>query len=175
MIEKYPHIKFLLTSIKYVSLSAPVINIRFTSLSYFDFLKITLKINKCEKLNLNNLQIKNIIESTDNLHSLLNLIQLHKNKDNNINIIDDIINILKNKNIKDFNIIKAKLNILLISQIYTIENIINILFQNIIDHINDKHTFTYKYAELTNNLVVSNDVKPIILLDTIIMYIYKML
>ena len=173
--EKYINTKFLCTSNSFCNLSIPFLQIRFSKLTYFDLLKITLKINKSEKLNLNNSIIKKYILSSNNLNELLNTLQLHKNNKNNINILDNIIDILKKKNINDFDSIKNNLNILLISQFYPINYITNYIFQNIISHIKDKHNFITEYSKLTDDLNTYNDIKSIILLDTIIFYIYKML
>lgn len=180
--EKYINTKFLCTSNSFCNLSISFLQIRFNKLTYFDLLKITLKINKYDNLNLNNNNIKKYIVSSNNLNDLLNILQLHKNNKNNINILDNIINILDNiinillkKNIKDFDLIKNNLNILLITQFYSINYILNYIFQNIIHEIKNKHDFTNEFANLTKNLNTYNDIKSIILLDTSIFYIYKML
>ena len=166
--EKYIHTKFLCTSNKFSNLSIPFLQIRCSKLSYFDLLKITLKINKSENFKLTNQKIKKIILSSNNLNDLLNILQIYKNNDN-------IINILLKKNINDFDLIKGNLNTLLITQNYSINYILNYIFKNIIHHIQNKHEFTNEYCILTENLIIYNDIKSIILLDTIIFYIYKML
>lgn len=173
--EKYINTKFLCTSNSFCNLSIPFLQIRFTKLTYFDLLKITLKINKYDNLNLNNTNIKKYILSSNNLNDLLNILQLHKNNKNYINLLDNIINILLKKNINDFDLIKTNLNTLLITQFYSINYILNYIFQNIIHEIKNKHDFTNEFANLTENLNTYNDIKSIILLDTIIFYIYKML
>tara|TARA_B100001173_G_scaffold304235_1_gene307968 strand:+ start:94 stop:1050 length:957 start_codon:yes stop_codon:yes gene_type:complete len=172
--EKYINTKFLCSSNCYTNLSIPFLQLRFEKLSYFDLLKITLKINKAEKFNLDNQMIKKIILSSENLNSLLNNLQSYKNNYNPINILENIINTLLNKNINDFDIIKSNLTNLLIIQSHSINYILNYIFENIINHINNKYEFTHEYARLTENLILNNDIKSIILLDTIIFYIYKM-
>ena len=181
--EKYPYVIFLCTCNKYINISIPFIQLRFSKLSYFDLLKICLRINKNEKLSLTNNNIKKIIDSSlYNLNNLLDNLQCIKNKntinidDNyNFDILDNIIKILHNKNIYEFPQIKNNINTLFISKSYSIEYIIEYIYLQIIDHVSDKSYFTSQLGHITQNLIVNNDIKTIICIDTFIFLCYKVL
>lgn len=181
--EKYPHVIFLGTSNKYLNISIPFIQLRFCKLKYFDLLKICLRINKKEKLLVNNNNIKKIIDSSIyNLNNLLDNLQSIKNKKTinideiyDFNILNNIIEILLKQNIEDFPKIKNNINTLFISKSYSIEYIIEYIYEQIIEHISDKYYFINEIGKLSENLIVNNDIKTIICIDTFIFLCYKVL
>ena len=184
--EKYTYATFLCTSDKFISISIPFIQIRTPKLNYFDLLKITLKINKKEKLNIKNADIKYIIyNSLNNINNLLNTLQSIKNNQQILNLeehqdqtlLNNIIKLLKKNNISDFHEIKSNINILLICKSYSFDFIIQFIFNNMIQHIkqDNKYNFIQETAKITENIVINNDIKPIIGIDTYIFLCYKML
>tara|TARA_B000000565_G_C23767611_1_gene370946 strand:- start:254 stop:1234 length:981 start_codon:yes stop_codon:yes gene_type:complete len=181
--EKYPYVIFLCTSSKLINVSIPFIQIRFCKLNYFDLLKICLKINKNENLSLSNNDIKKIITSSIcNLNNLLDNLQLVKNKKNinidenyNFDILDNIIQTLLLKNINDFSKIKNYINTLFITKSFSIECIVEYIYLQIINYISDKYNFINELAILLQNLIINNDIKTIICIDTFIFLCYKFL
>ena len=157
--------------------------IKVTKLKYFDLLKICLRINKKEKLLVNNNNIKKIIDSSIyNLNNLLDNLQSIKNKKTinideiyDFNILNNIIEILLKQNIEDFPKIKNNINTLFISKSYSIEYIIEYIYEQIIEHISDKYYFINEIGKLSENLIVNNDIKTIICIDTFIFLCYKVL
>lgn len=181
--EKYPCVVFLCTTSKHISISLPFIQLKCNRLCYIDLLKITVKINKYENLKLSNKEIKIIINTSfNNLHNLFNILQSIKldqgyinSISNNIDLIDNIIVTLLKKDVHDFPQIKTILNNILIHNTYSLEYVIYYIFSKILYHISNKSEFIYETAQLSENLIINNDIKAIILLDTYIFYIYKML
>lgn len=190
IIEKYTNIIVLGTSNTYINKSSIFMQLKVNTLNYFDFLKLSLNIKNDFNLQITNKNIKNFIyESNYDINILLNLYQniinhnllkkqskINYNIDikfKNTNYITDIINILIQKNINDFYKIKNIINNILIYKYYNIDSIINIIFNKIIIFIKDKHNFVYNYTSLTNNIYFNNDINNIILLDTLILCIYK--
>ena len=181
--ERYPYVIFLCTCNKFINISIPFIQMRFAKLNYFDLLKICVKINKNEKLLLTNDNIKKIIDSSiynlnnllDNLQSIKNKKTINMEENYNFDILDNIVKILLNRNIDDFPKIKTNINTLFISKSYSIEYIIEYIYMQIIDHIHNKYYFTSQIGDLSQNLVVNNDIKTIICIDTFIFLCYKVL
>ena len=143
-------------------------------LSEFELLKICLFINKKEKLKLsNNTVISTVKESFNNINILLNSIQcIINNTENNNDILNDICNILYNKNIHDYPKIKQYLNKIIIFKSYNLTHIIEYIQLKILHLIPNKSVYI---SELTS--IVKNNsntiVKDIITLDTFIFLIYK--
>lgn len=188
IIEKYKNIIILGTSSKYIYNSISFMQLNCNIMNYFDLLKLSLQIKNNYNININNNTIKEYIyESNFDINILLNIYQhiinksiISKNKltdviknNTNNNHINNIVTILYNKNIDDFPKIKNILNTILIYKSYSISNIINYIYSKIINIIIDKHNFIYDYSSLTDKINYNNDTQNIILLDTIILCIYK--
>ena len=151
------------------------IQLRVEKLSEYELLKITLLINRKENLKLSNDKIIYIVKNSDNnINLLLNSLQsIINNTENTLGLLEDICNILKKKNIKNYPQIKQILNKVLIFNSYDIYFIINYIYNKIISDIKNKPEFIAYVASLNNS--TNNIVKNIIILDTFIFYIYKML
>ena len=175
IMEKYYNVKFLCSSLNRYSDLELAIQLRVEKLSEYELLKITLLINKKENLKLSNDKIISIVKNSDNnINLLLNSLQsIINNTENTLCLLEDICNILKKKNIKDYPQIKQILNKVLIFNSYDIYFIINYIYNKIISDIKNKHEFVAYVASLNNSN--NNIVKNIIILDTFIFYIYKML
>ena len=174
--EKYLHVVLLCSSLKKCDSLSLFLQLRIRQLTYFELLQISVYINKYEKINLNPIELKNIIlKSNNNINILLEILQNIINNSNEEYSLDNIIDIIKKKNIKDFPIIKTHLNHLLIYKCYNIDYIIEYIYKYIINFIKNKQEFISEVAILTKSIHSNNIVKHIILLDTYIFYIYKMI
>ena len=191
--EQYPYVIFLCTSCNYIDTSMNFIQFKSNINNYFDLLKLSLYINKHNNLNLDNIQIKNIIlNSNYNINNLLNFYQekinnklllkhnIEEKQPKNIDNIEEVITILLKKNINDFIIIKNILNNILIYRYLQFDKLIDIIYTKIIKHIQNKNQFIYELSNIfinnTNNNNNSNiENYNIIILDTIILCIYKYL
>ena len=174
--EKYNNVKLLCSSHKRYNSLSLFLQLRVRQLTYFELLYISVYINIKENLKLNSTELKNIVlQSQNNIHILLQQLQNIINNSTDETCLYNIIELLKNKDVKDFPSIKTQLNNLLIHKSYDIIYIIKYLFHNIINYIDNKHDFINETAKLTVNPNTNNIVKNIILLDTYIFYIYKMI
>ena len=174
--EKYNNVKILCTSQKHIKGLTLFIQLRIRNLTYFELLYIAVYINIKENLYLTPNILKNIILNSDNnINNLLKNLQDIANDKSHEFCLLNIVEILKNKDINDYPLIKTKLNNLLIYKSYDISYVINFIFTKIIDYIKNKHDFIYETSHLTKNPNTNNIVKNIILLDTYIFYIYKMI
>lgn len=175
IMEKYYNVKFLCSSlIRHNDLELAT-QVRAEKLSEYELLKILLIINKKENLNLSYNKIIYLTKNSDNnINILLNSLQsIINNTTNTLLLLEDICDILKKKNIKDYPQIKQILNKILIFNSYDIYFIINYIYNKIISYIKNKHEFIAYIANLNDSN--NNIVKNIIILDTYIFYIYKML
>lgn len=175
IMEKYYNVRFLCSSSKRHNDLELAIQLRAEKLSEFELLKIAFIINKKENLNIdyNNLLLL-VKDSSNNINILLNSIQSTINKTiNPIDLLNKICIILQKKNIQDFPEIKQLLNQLIIFNSYDIHFIIDFIYKKIIDYIKNKSEFITYISSIKN--INNNIVKNIIILDTYIFYIYKMI
>ena len=175
VMEKYYNVKFLCSSLKRYTDLELAIQLRVEKLSEYELLKISVIINKKENLNLSNDKILNIVKnSQNNINILLNSLQaIINNTEDSILLLEKICIILKKKNIHDYPEIKQILNKILIFNSYDIYFIINFIYNKIISSIKNRHEFIAYVSTLNDSN--NNIVKNIIILDTYIFYIYKML
>lgn len=178
IMEKYTHVKFICSSSKRYTELELAIQLRVEKISEFHLLKIALNINKKQYLSLPHSQILSIVtNSQNNINYLLNSLQsiINNTQDNHI-ILNDILDILHNKNINDYPKVKQLLNKIIIFKSYNLYSIIDYIHQKIFHLITNKSLFIHLLANQilinTNNNNIVND---IITLDTFIFLIYKMI
>ena len=174
IMEKYPHVKFICSSIKRFHELELAIQLRVEKLSEFELLQIFLTINKKQQLNLSHkFAISTVKESSNNLNILLNSIQSTiNNTENNNNILNNISDLLQKKNIHDYPKIKQFLNKIIIFNSYNINYIIEYILSKISHLIHNKLYFINQITQIinTNTNTIVND---IMILDTFIFLIYK--
>ena len=175
IMEKYYNVIFLCSSLNRYSDLEVAIQLRVSNLSEYELLKISIIINKNENLNLSNDQILNIVKhSNNNINLVLNSLQsIINNTDDTLLLLENICIILNKKNILDYPEIKQILNRILIFNSYDIYFIINFIYNKVIHCIKNKVEFIEYISTLSDSN--NNIVKNIIILDTYIFYIYKML
>ena len=175
IMEKYSHVKFICSSKKRFSELELAIQLRTEKISEFELLKISLIINKQDKLNLSNeLIISTVKNSSNNLNILLNSIQsIMNDTENNNNILNDICDILEKKNIHDYPKIKQHLNKIIIFKSYNLDYIIEYIQSKILHLIPNKSTFIYELTLIIQTNSNNTIVQDIITLDTFIFLIYK--
>ena len=175
IIEKYHNVKILATSNKKLDYLLNFIQLRVSQISFFNMLKTVFIIKKNENLNIdNNNIIKLVDESKGNMNILLYYLQNILDDNNSPNLLNNIVNIITKKNIKDFPQIKTIINEILIFQTFTPEFIIDYLFSELSHLIKDKHKFLHNI----NNFIYNhknNVINVSLLLDSYILYIYKMI
>tara|TARA_B100001564_G_scaffold196378_1_gene165002 strand:- start:2175 stop:3143 length:969 start_codon:yes stop_codon:yes gene_type:complete len=175
IMEKYSHVKFICSSKKRFSELELAIQLRTEKISEFELLKISLIINKQDKLNLSNeLIISTVKNSSNNLNILLNSIQsIINDTENNNNLLNDICDILEKKNINDYPKIKQHLNKIIIFKSYDLNYIIEYIYSKILHLIPNKSIFIYELTKIIKINLNSTIVQDIITLDTFIFLIYK--
>lgn len=189
--EKYHNVVLLCTSQKFIDKSINFMQLKSNVINYFDLLKVSLIIKKDYNLKISNNDIKdNIKFSNKDINILLNVYQniinnntyennlqfkdqLLKVKKLDINFLNQIKEILLEKDINDYNKIKNIINNILIFKCYNISVIIELLIVNIIPIIKNKYLFIKDISSLNFNSNINNINDNIILFDTIILCIYK--
>ena len=176
IMEKYYNVRFLCTSSKRFDELELAIQLRVEKISEFHLLKICLNINKKENLQLSHEKIIDLVKnSQNNINTLLNSLQcIINNTEDNLTILNDLCTILCKKNIRDYPSVKQLLNKIIIFKSYNINTIIYYIFNKLEHLIVDKNEF----LSTLNNMIINknnNIVNDIILLDTFIFYVYKML
>lgn len=176
IIDRHKNIRILCTSRnRAYNIAIPFINLRVRSLKTLELLKITNFISKEENLNLDYNKLHTFVKNCNrNLSLLLNLLQNFINNDYKIDShLEDILNILKKKDLKDYYSIKNIINKILIENCYKIDHITHYLEKNIIHDVIDKIVFLEDLLSINNNNLVTNSARDIIYLDSLIFIIYK--
>lgn len=173
--EKYHNVKILATSNKHLDYLLNFMQMRVSHISFFNMLKTVFIIKKNENLNIDNNNIIKLVEDSEgNMNILLYYLQNILDGNNLPNLLNNIVNIITRKNIKDLPQIKTILNEIFIFQTFSPEFIINYLFSKLSYLIKNKQEFLHNINSFTYNHK-NNVVTVSLLLDSYILYIYKMI